>query len=291
MKKYQLVLLIICIVTLPLGSAIIGVWGHNAYRNRADSNLYYSDEKTFSLKELENIKIEVGNADVRIVPGTGDDVKVTLSGYEPNAGGRLESAMNGGTLDIKQPSRLRFFNFNIGLLWGARYVNLVEIEIDPHYMGNLDISSASGRVESDYLYARRVSVSTMSGDVRLGNLTCFDFDCSTMSGNVNVNSLSSDRYNISTMSGDVNISGLTPGRLDCSTASGRIRVEYKAFGNDISFSTMSGDIDLRLPPDARFSLEKSTMSGDMDNELGTDSSSQYRIYMSTMSGDMRIRKR
>ena len=44
MKKYQLVLLIICIVTLPLGGAIIGVWGHNAYQNRTASGLYYSEE-------------------------------------------------------------------------------------------------------------------------------------------------------------------------------------------------------------------------------------------------------
>jgi len=131
-------------------------------------------------------------------------------------------------------------------------------------------------------------ISSMSGDVEIGDVTGA-VNATTMSGNVNVTDVSGT-VEATAMSGDVTVD------IDRLEGTG-----------DLQFTTMSGNVDVRLPADSGVDVSMKTTSGDITTDLpievhrpeygagvwakGTLGDGSRRLKLTTMSGDVHLRRR
>ncbi|HEV2764370.1 MAG TPA: DUF4097 family beta strand repeat-containing protein [Pyrinomonadaceae bacterium] len=90
---------------------------------------------------------------------------------------------------------------------------------------------------------------------------------STASGNVEVRGVSGE-INISTASGNVTVKDVT-GSVRASSASGNVEAELSRTdgARDLSFSTASGDVSVKLPSSADATVRMSTASGTVNTDF------------------------
>lgn len=143
---------------------------------------------------------------------------------------------------------------------------------------SLDIDAASSTLEVTGLTIREVEIDSASG-------TCTFNDCQL------------DEIDLDTASGDVRITG-TLNILECDAASASVYAVLDNVPNRIKIDSMSGGLDLTLPPDAGFTVKIDSMSSDFSSDFATTQQNgsyicgngSCRIDMNGMSGDVVIRK-
>jgi hypothetical protein len=132
-----------------------------------------------------------------------------------------------------------------------------------------------------------------------------EFDGTLVSGDIRAESLRSDVH-ANTVDGDITVS--TSGRAWVNTVAGNLDIEMGDYGQgDLEFHTVSGDIILWLPADLGADVSFSSLSGDLDSELelaiqsrrdrwvgsrirGTLGGGGREISLQTISGDVEIRR-
>lgn len=125
--------------------------------------------------------------------------------------------------------------------------------------GPVDLKTTSGDIEMTGGVVS--SVRTVSGDIHLRGI----------SGNMTLNSTSGDitvdggsgRADVHSVSGNVSIRG--PLVRGVSTISGDLAVSPSLLTEAAEFSSVSGDIHLRIPSDANADVEMNTVSGELVN--------------------------
>ena len=132
-----------------------------------------------------------------------------------------------------------------------------------------------------------------------------EFIGSTVSGDVEAEGLRSD-VDASTVSGDVSVSTTEVARG--STVSGSVDVEMGSLEwQSLAFSTVSGDIVVRLPAGVDTEVDFESLTGDLESDFditierqrdrfigselrGTIGDGGRRLSLTTVSGDVRIRR-
>lgn len=167
--------------------------------------------------------------------------------------------------------------------------------------------TASADVRLDGRFGE-VEVKTASGDLSIGATQSFDL--STASGDLEADSIDGDAR-ISTMSGDARISEIT-GRAHITTASGDVRIEHlggdllvsttagdvrieRFDGTDVTFKTVSGDLDIGMPAGTRVRPDISTIAGSTRRPEPAPQASQpptrtVSLAFKSVSGDLVVRR-
>ncbi|MGE5508334.1 MAG: DUF4097 family beta strand repeat-containing protein [Chitinophagales bacterium] len=109
---------------------------------------------------------------------------------------------------------------------------------------------------------RSVEIGTVSGDVQLGALETGDFRFHSVSGELDSPQLTVAKAEVSSTSGDLTVASFT-GEGRFSTVSGEIEVACTQLTGNLKLHTTSGEVQLDLPPDARFNLEARSTSGEI----------------------------
>ena len=111
-----------------------------------------------------------------------------------------------------------------------------------------------------------VTIESVSGDVTLsGRAGRLDID--TVSGDVHAPMVGS-RGKLESVSGDIDVAGGPFEQMSASTVSGDLDVRGGPSLGNMQIETMSGDVNLTLPPSTSARLDASTFSGDIDSALG-----------------------
>jgi DUF4097 and DUF4098 domain-containing protein YvlB len=161
--------------------------------------------------------------------------------------------------------------------------------------GRLVAESVSGEIVV-HCSSPEVDLKTVSGSLKVA-APAARVHAKTVSGRVEVRGVKGD-IDVGSVSGAVTVSaeGVKNCRLE--TTSGPISLDGSlAPGGRVDANTVSGSIELRLPPDVSAEIEASTFSGDIDNELGPKArrTSEYgpgrELSFSQGSGDGRIKVR
>ncbi|MBX0327216.1 DUF4097 domain-containing protein [Oscillochloris sp. ZM17-4] len=177
----------------------------------------------------------------------------------------------------------------------------------------LDVQTASGEIVADGLRASG-SLATVSGDIALSD-SSGHLSVSSTSGDVHmsgafsgpqVETVSGDIWlegasgplRAHTISGDISLRGLREAQLDLETTSGDVDATGALAG---TISTISGDVQLRLPSASDLALNVSTVSGDLSSDLelrdtqqdrrrlsGTLGAGEGALTISTTSGDVEV---
>ncbi|UCC43947.1 MAG: DUF4097 family beta strand repeat protein [Candidatus Zixiibacteriota bacterium] len=201
--------------------------------------------KTFEPKEV--VRLEAVSGDLEVIMGTAEEIEVRLIyDYEPSGSFRPEFRERGRTLRLSEDMR----GSNRGSsLWSLTVPEGTEIKFN----------TASGDVTAEE-YKGYINGSTASGDIVLINCEG-EFDISTASGDVEVEDSNGD-FDLSTASGDVIADGCE-GSFRLSTASGDVEIDGITILQHSSFSSASGDVDVRLGAGPKDDVSVSTASGDV----------------------------
>jgi len=156
---------------------------------------------------------------------------------------------NGSMLDIKLPQQVKL-SFN-GVSSDVDVRNIME---------SVDIRTVSGNIHARNL-TQRIELNSVSGDIASRDL--------------------SGEVALSTVSGDINDENST-GSLHIKSVSGRLSSESSA--NEVFANSVSGEIDLELAKTDELSV--STVSGDVKVRLALNDDGLLK--MSSVSGDINI---
>jgi DUF4097 and DUF4098 domain-containing protein YvlB len=165
---------------------------------------------------------------------------------------------------------------------------------------NVDVGSGSVTVtQAD----AEVTVETGSGDVEVTGVKGRDLSLNTGSGEINASDLTIERGTAETGSGSLTLHAVHGSNFHLETGSGRIDAEFANDISDVSVSTGSGDVVLRVPDNIGAMLDVETGSGGIqadfplevrhwarDHVTGKIGNGNGRLDVETGSGDVRIVK-
>ncbi len=228
------------------------------------------------------------------ITGPDDDleIKVRAQGHSGLLNWGSDNAMGPSTLNVQVPR-------------GASLdVNVVSapLSIDGTIGGTVEVSSVSGRVR---INARtpKLSVDSVSGSIeQAGHADTADLQ--TVSGDILAPVLG-DEARLETVSGKIQVHGGPWKKVTLSTVSGDLDVAGgMAADGKMDIDSMSGDVQVSLPPDVSTSIHASSFSGNLRSAFGatehnehgpgselnaTVGSGSARIVVESFSGDVRIR--
>ncbi|MEY9095165.1 DUF4097 domain-containing protein [Paenibacillus sp. RC84] len=199
-------------------------------------------EKTAEAASLQNITVETGSADTRIVKGEGDQVNVRLDGSVSKKQAekfQLKVDAKGDTLSvgIEEPNE-------IGV--GVTIINVeLVVELPEKNWKSVRVQSGSGNIDLESLKGDSVETKAGSGDTSFREIKSAKLVANAGSGNIYVADVQGDAITLKADSGD-------------------IRAEQYA-ANDLKFEGHSGNVELKQ---GKASLQGETHSGDIRVEAG-----------------------
>jgi len=173
-----------------------------------------------------------------------------------------------------------------------------------HIGGFLKISAVSGDVVVEQA-GDGVELSSVSGDVKISRIEG-EASLKTVSGDISIAFLRGS-VEAESVSGDIELKDVSQARrVKVSSLSGDVRY-YGDLNPDgiYTLKTHSGDLEVRLPAEAKFDLVAKTFSGDVDSEfeitlVGKVSRRELRgkvngggaeLELRTFSGEIKLRKK
>jgi len=176
---------------------------------------------------------------------------------------------NGSMLDIKVPQQVKLS------------FNGVSSDVDiRNIMQSADIKTVSGNINARNL-AQRIELNTVSGDISSRDLSG-DIALSTVSGDINDEN-SKGSLHLKAVSGSLS-SESSANEVFANSVSGEIDLEL-AKTDELSVSTVSGDVKGRLALNDDGRLKMSSVSGDIDIHFTNEVEASFRL-KSNASGDL-----
>lgn len=273
-------------------------------------------EKNFTVSgparlELSNIR---GSVDIR--PGA-DGVITVKAEKEVDTGDAKQTEIDmtqeaDGSVKVKT----RFPDFWLDWLFGSKPCKVNYIVTAPRacalkingvsnsmfvegFEGDATFKTVSGEMTVRDLMGS-LSFDTISGDMQLSDLTG-KLHLNTVSGDIKGIHLSG-ALNLKTVSGDIEFEQSSLPSVSATTVSGGMEMETGLGNGPYKFNSVSGDLTMKLPVDARFTAELNSVSGDLSIKLPVTSVLHHngkqsaevqgggvKVYLNSVSGDMEIK--
>ena len=172
----------------------------------------------------------------------------------------------------------------------------------------IEDKSNDGRVDVGVRYPKQCNCdASVRFEVRVPRSVSYNFDSfSSVSGNVDVSGVTG-RLRASSVSGDVKVKNVS-GSASVNSVSGDVEVEVDRLdgSDDMKFSSVSGDVVVKMPSNLDAEVDISSMSGSIKTDFpievheerhstrtyarGRLGSGSRRINMSSVSGDLSLNR-
>lgn len=240
-----------------LGIALIGIGSAALLYNQAGVDFWNPDTYTggsgteytgaiedvmdFGGQSFDRIEVKTVSSplDVVVVPGAlRAEFKGTVRSTDKDYRPRLVKTASGGVLklEVKHPKGL-----NLGM----------------------NVSDTRLTLFLPESYEKALVLESVSGTVSVSDLTLSEGTLETVSGEIRAKGLSMASGFIESVSGAIDIDGLS-GRILGKTTSGNMRLGFDTLEDTVYLETISGNLTLKVPEDAAFTLKTQTLSGDLD---------------------------
>ena len=175
--------------------------------------------------------------------------------------------------------------------------------------GSVTVSSASGDITALRVQGPALKGITQSGNLRLSEIKTGSVVVETVSGDVEAKAVETGTFHVRTVSGDVDAPDIAAREeLFLDTVSGSLVLAPQVpLTGSITVAAVSGDAEIRLPPEANGVLAISTKSGDLrgrwrsasgDRDIDASGMASFeemlgdgtgsRVSVSTVSGDIYV---
>lgn len=228
-------------------------------------------EYEFAPGEVSEIFISWASGDIDIQPADQDTVTVS---EERSGGSSMVVRHRGSTLEIEAGESK----------WGIGF-------------GKSTQKDLTVRVPRDWL-CQRLEVSVASADVSVENMSVTSVALNTASGDCAFTDCAVEKMQVNTASGDLDYTG-TLQRLEWKGASADCNLRLGDAPASIEMNTASGDLNLTLPDNCGFTLNRSSLSGVFQSDFATTTENDRivcgdgacQITFSSFSGDINIRRK
>lgn len=277
MKRNAIVRIVLfSILALSLVGVLIGGIAFKGYSApgiivRSTTEAPVVSRNHFNAEEIDRLSIDWAAGKIVILPVEGSQIAVTeeLLGEEDE----MVLKLDGSTLYVEYSENAVSLNF------GSTHKKNLYITVPQDWVcQELYIDAASATVQAELLTIQKVESSTASGNHTFR-------DCKV------------EKLKLETVSGNLDYSG-TLDKLDFEGVSAQADVVLTNFPKSIDVETVSGDLNLTLPKECGFTLEKDSVSGHFSSELETRKENgkyvygdgQCKIEVEGVSANITIRK-
>lgn len=115
-------------------------------------------------------------------------------------------------------------------------------------------------------YKGELKVESVSGNIGACDLSLEKFSAGTVSGNIRADRLDLKEGILESVSGSIDIDSLS-GRILGKTTSGNMRLSFESIESTVYLESISGELSLKMPQNASFTLKSETLSGAFDCAL------------------------
>lgn len=257
MKRNAIVRIVLfSILALSLVGVLIGGIAFKRYSApgiivRSTTEAPVVSRNHFNAEEIDRLNIDWAAGKIVILPVEGSEIAVTeeLLGEEDE----MVLKLDGSTLYVEYSENAVSLNFG-----SINKKNLYITVPQDWVCKELDIDAASADVQAEFLTVEKLESSTASGEHTFR-------DCKV------------EQLTLETVSGDLDYSG-TLDKLDFGGVSAQADVVLTNFPKSIDVETVSGDVNLTLPKECGFTLEKDSVSGHFSSELETRKENGKYVY-------------
>ena len=225
-------------------------------------------EYEFALEEVSGLAISWASGDIDIQPADQDTVTVS---EERSGGSSMVVRHRGSTLEIA-------FGEHEWSLGGGKSTQ----------------KDLSIRVPRDWL-CQSLEISAAAADIRVDGLTITSVALNTASVNCAFTDCAVEKMQMNTASSDLDYSGVLK-RLELKGASADCNLRLSDAPAAIGMNTASGDLNLTLPDNCGFTLDRSSLSGAFQSDFATTTENDKivcgdgacQITFSSLSGNINI---
>lgn len=224
----------------------------------SDSTGKRVDDAFSPIGDINNIKIENGNVDIKVIEGETFYVK-----GENLEEGSYTFSQDGDTLIIKTDNSFDFFH--IGLFEEPSIITLtIPRNMD---FNTIAIKNGSGDFRATKgLNTKQCSITAGSGDVQLETIIADCFDVSTGSGDFEVNNVTAETIDASVGSGDADFGYIEGEKVTVNVGSGDFT--FKSLeARDCSLDLGSGDVEGKNVKVMNMTADTGSGDIDMQGEL------------------------
>ena len=225
-------------------------------------------EYEFALEEVSGLAISWASGDIDIQPADQDTVTVS---EERSGGSSMVVRHLGSTLEIEAGES----KWRLGV-------------------GKSTQKDLSIRVPRDWL-CQSLEISAAAADIRVDGLTITSVALNTASVNCAFTDCAVEKMQMNTASSDLDYSGVLK-RLELKGASADCNLRLSDAPAAIGMNTASGDLNLTLPDNCGFTLDRSSLSGAFQSDFATTTENDKivcgdgacQITFSSLSGNINI---
>ena len=300
--KRLCMLLLVALTALPLAWTTLGI-------SQVKQELMI--DKSFDAPEDGRLEVHVGDADVALLSGPGDEVHVAVTLYGQNmdrareyfekqqfsvthSGGLIRVASYGKELLRLEPEGTAASWIHVRVTTPKKFDANVrtrdgDIEVG-NLKGDLRLRTADGDITADELAGPYLSLLSLDGDIVSSRLNAEIIDIHTLVGDLDLDEIATGKMTARTLDGDIEIGNLT-GDLRLKTSDGDITADEIA-GPYLSLHTLDGDIvSSRLNAEI---IDIHTSDGDLDfDEIATGKMTARTldgdIELGNLTGDLRFK--
>lgn len=280
MKKLLIFFLVIILLALGISGILLIVQKSSGLLNGDSAS--FNKEEVFKAEGIKELSIGTVGENITFTTVKSNEIKVSFKGNviatNKDAIPEIQTKNENGKLSIQIQRK------DLGSVFYYHSEAQLEIAIPENYSEN-------------------IVVHTVSGNTSINNLNIKDLSISSVSGNVKMDQMSVKAASVETTSGESSIKGFK-GDLFIKEISGNISLDYLEFKNTTTMDTISGNIEIRLPQNAEFSLKANTVSGIINNtfplntivaqknnlEGSVGNGNNGKIQLTTTSGNISVLK-
>jgi hypothetical protein len=218
-------------------------------------------QKTFQVTSPARLDLSNIRGSVEIHPGGADQVQVTVVKHTESGDAQSTEIELSQAADGCVKAATHFPDGWWLWLLGSRPCR-VDYLVKVPQGGLLKLKGVENSVLVDGLEGQ-FDLTSVSGDLTLRNLTG-PLRINTVSGDVSAKKLSG-AFELVTVSGDLDATDVQQASISAKTVSGDLAVQTTLSDGPYRFDSVSGDVRLQLPAEARFSVRLSTISGDISS--------------------------
>ena len=253
MKNKKMILILIIILSILAIALLGGLILYLSNPNIVFSVFQQSEtlvEKTYSLEEIEHIKVDASSQKIKIIKQEADNISIKVTGYGKE---EYSIGLQDKELVIKKEKGFLCFGFCMGkeevLISIPEESSIqftlqtssgdIEIEDFPNSVITTDTSSGDINIKG----AQAIYATASSGDIEIGTVSKGNFK--TSSGDIDILSFDvTENGSITTSSGDVSIENIKNAYIETSTNSGEVNISNSDHfaPYTINIKTSSGDI-------------------------------------------------
>ena len=260
-------------------------------------------EKTFTVQEGGDLKVQTSGGDIQILSGNGNEVKVTArERINADSEAKADELLQDLELTLEQQgnnvlAKAKYTKTG-SWHWGTTPVTVSFTVVVPKRY-NVDLNTSGGNIGLESLVGR-AHLRTSGGNLKLDRVDG-EIDGNTSGGNINLHE-GTATVKLSTSGGDIHVDR-AGGEADLSTSGGNIvidsvlgRLNASTSGGDIKatiegelkgncdLSTSGGNVTVAVAKNAAFNLKSHTSGGSVDADGLTIAIEKGGLGKSSLSG-------